>query len=183
MILAISATGFVSLFFFDLFQTYRKKYLSSFFSIIGYSTLISTVVLLLFSYKITDLKVTGFSLFVLIAKIAGAGLFFFLLVYSNLIEIRIKSPYSEKPERYALTSGTYGMIRHPGFLWFLSFFLILISIYKNTEFTLISLSMIVMNFILILIEDIMLFPKIFHNYQEYKKTVPFLIPGLRIFTR
>jgi len=175
----LSATGFLFLFLFDLFQIYKKRTLSSIFSIIGYAGIVSTVILLLFSCELTYSIETEFALFILTVKIIGAIFFFFLLFYSNFIEIGLKSPYSYSSERYALDSGSYGLVRHPGFLWLLLALIMLVLIYKHIQFTLISIYMIVMNFILILIEDIILFPRIFKNYREYKKEVPFIIPRIR----
>jgi len=175
----LSTTGFVCLFLFDLVQIYKKRTLSAIFSIIGYTSIVSTIIFLLFSCELTYSIETGFALFTLIVKIIGAIFFFFLLLYSNFIEIGLKSPYSDSNERDALSSGSYGLVRHPGFLWLLLVLIMLVLIYKHTQFTLISMYMIAMNFILILIEDIILFPRIFNNYREYKKEVPFIIPRIR----
>jgi protein-S-isoprenylcysteine O-methyltransferase Ste14 len=172
--LVIFLAGFVLLFLFDLSQIYQKKVLTRLCSIIGNSCIITGLLLLLLSFKIDTVLSAVF-----IAKTVGAALFFMLLVYSVFIEIGIKTPYSKSNRRVALVTGTYGFVRHPGFLWFLLLMLILMSIYMNLEFSLIGLSVICMNFILILLEDIILFPKIFINYDEYKKMVPFIIPRFR----
>ncbi len=170
-IIIICTISFLCLFFFDISQVYHKKKLARVFSIIGYSGIFSSLLILIFSYKIEG----GFSPF-LYPKAAGSGLFFLLLIYSDFIEIGLKSPCSAE-RRSAFTRGTYGIVRHPGFLWFLFSLTLLILIYKNREFTLIASSMVGMNFLLILFEDLFLFPKIFSNYADYKKCVPFIIPG------
>ncbi len=177
--LILSATGFISLFLFDLVQIYKKRTLSAILSIIGYGGIVSTIILLFFSYEITYSIETGLARVFLIGKIIGAVFFFSLLLYSNLIEIGLNIPYSNSGRRSALSSGTYGLVRHPGFLWLMFALIMLILIYKDIAFTLISICIIAMNFILILIEDTVLFPRIFDNYREYKKTVPFIIPGIR----
>lgn len=172
--LVIGATGYVNLFLADLFQLRQRRVLSLIFSIIGYISICSVIFLLLISFKV---NVVIYPL--LYIKIAGAGVFFLLLIYSIFIEIKIKTPDTENSKRIALTTGTYGLTRHPGFLWFCIFQLFLISIYRDMNFTLIALGMVTLDFILILIEDYILFPKIFINYLEYKKRVPLLIPGLK----
>ncbi len=183
MTITLCATGFIALALFDLVQIYNKKTLSAIFSIIGYASIVSTVIFLISTHKITYSIETGFALFTLIIKITGAAFFFILLLYTNLIEIGLKSPYSNSGKRYALSAGTYGLVRHPGFLWFFFSLILLVLIYKDIEFTLFSALIIAMNFILILIEDIILFPRLFNNYQEYKKSVPFIVPGIRKILR
>jgi len=174
----LCTAGFFCLFLFDLFQIQSKKNLSRICSIIGYLSIMAGLFLLLVSYKIGNLS----SLF-LFMQVAGAVCFFALLVYSVFIEIGLKSPYNGSIERDTMDKGTYGLVRHPGFLWFLIFLLILISLYRNLEFTLIALSIVFMDFILILLEDLIFFPKLFANYREYKEKVPFIIPYLRIISR
>ncbi len=170
--------GFFCLFLLDLFQIQRRKALSRICSIIGYIHIAAGLFLLLVSYKIVHIS----SLFLLM-QVAGAVCFFALLVFSVFIEIGLKSPYSEFNEREAIDTGTYGLVRHPGFIWFLLLILILISLYRNLEFALIALTITFMNFGLVLIEDLILFPKLFVNYDDYKLKVPFIIPRLRIITR
>jgi protein-S-isoprenylcysteine O-methyltransferase Ste14 len=60
---------------------------------------------------------------------------------------------------------------------------VLISLYRDLEFTIIALAITFMNFVLILIEDVFLFPKLFVNYNNYKMKVPFIIPRLRSINR
>jgi hypothetical protein len=40
-----------------------------------------------------------------------------------------------------------------------------------------------MNFILVLVEDLFLFPRLFINYDAYKLKVPFIIPRLTSIAR
>lgn len=179
LILLLSATGFIALVLFDMAQIYNRKLLSAIFSIIGYGAIVSTLLFLIFIHKLPYPPETGFALVSLVIKSMGALFFFILLLYSNVIEIGLKSPYSKSGKRYALETGTYGLVRHPGFLW-LTFLLILLSlVYKNVQFSLFSAVIIFQNFLLILVEDIVLFPKLFKNYTQYKKQVPFIIPDIR----
>ena len=167
------ATGFFFLFLFDLFQIRQRHILSRICSIVGYIQIVSGFALLLVSYKIGSIS----SLF-LFLQVVGAVCFFALLVYSVFIEIGLQSPYSEYKERMAVDTGTYGLVRHPGFIWFFLLMLVLISVYRNVQFTFIALSITFMNFVLVLIEDLFLFPKLFVNYNDYKRKVPFIIPRL-----
>ncbi|MGQ9614898.1 MAG: hypothetical protein ACUVWJ_00685 [Spirochaetota bacterium] len=147
------------------------------FSIIGYGGIFSSILILILTFNIKSTLT-----YLIYIKVALAMLFFILIIYSNFVEIGIKSPYSIN-QRSAYTRGTYSIVRHPGFLWFLFLMILVILIYKNRELTVIAISMICMNLALILIEDILIFPKIFINYKDYKKSVPFIIPGLNIIRR
>jgi len=183
LILLLSATGFITLLLFDIAQIYNRKALSAVFSIIGYGTIVSTLLFLIILHKVPYPPKKDFALVLLVIKVTGALFFFLLLLYSNIIEIGLKLPYSSSNERVALDRGTYGIVRHPGFLW-LTFLLILLAlVYKNGSFTLFSALIICMNFLLILIEDIVIFPKLFKNYTQYKRRVPFLIPDIRKIIR
>jgi len=179
IILIICATGFINIFLFDLAQVWNRNKLKYFFSIIGYLSIFSVIIFLLISIKIPPQP-----LFAIYFKSFFSFLFFSLLFYSLFIEIGIKAPYSkDNTGRKALDRGTYSIIRHPGLLWFTFMSLSLILIYKNFFFTTVMLSMVTMDFILVLIEDYYIFPKLFVNYQEYKKKVPLIIPNLFTFTR
>jgi protein-S-isoprenylcysteine O-methyltransferase Ste14 len=94
------------------------------------------------------------------------------LIYSVLLEIPLKSDKSGS----LYTGGTYTICRHPGFLWF-SFFNVSASLFFwYTPITLVLAGYTLCNFALVTIEDRVLFPKMFPQYGEYKKTTPFLIP-------
>lgn len=95
-----------------------------------------------------------------------------LLIYSVLVEIPLKSNKSGS----LYTGGTYTICRHPGFLWF-SFFNVSASLFFwYTPITLVLAGYTLCNFALVTLEDRVLFPKMFPQYGEYKKTTPFLIP-------
>jgi protein-S-isoprenylcysteine O-methyltransferase Ste14 len=170
--------GFACLFLFDLFQIQHRKSLSRICSIIGYMHIAAGIFLLIVSYKISPI-----SSLILLLKLTGAVLFFSLLIYSVFIEIRLRSPDYRSHTRKAIDTGTYGLVRHPGFVWFVLLMLVLISIYRDPKFTYKALIITAMNFTLILIEDLLLFPKLFINYNDYKMKVPFIIPRLRSITK
>lgn len=176
-IIILCTISFLCLFFFDFFQLKRRKKMAKIFSIIGYGGIFSSILILITSFRINS----NIS-YLTYTKVAIAVIFFIMIIYSNFIEIGIKSPYSID-QRSAYTRGTYSIVRHPGFLWFIFSMIPMILLYKNRNFTLIAMSMVVMNFVLIIIEDVFLFPKIFINYKDYRKSVPFIIPGANIIRK
>jgi len=176
--IAISATGFFTLLLFDLFQIRKNITLMRICSIIGYSLVFFSEIYLLLSFKI----VYYLPIYLLI-KIFFGIIFLILLIYSLFIEIHIKAPSMLNNKRFAISTGTYRLVRHPGFLWFFFLQIILISIYKNKSFIIISLTILFMDLVLIIVEDYIVFPKIFINYREYKKTTPMLIPHFNLLNR
>ncbi|MGI5936434.1 MAG: hypothetical protein ACOX7I_06510 [Oscillospiraceae bacterium] len=69
----------------------------------------------------------------------------------------------------------YSLCRHPGVLW-LSLFFICLSVF--TAFSIHSAAAyIVLDILLALFEDIVVFPRLLDGYGEYRKRVPFLIPN------
>ncbi|MFW5769464.1 MAG: hypothetical protein ACOCYA_05355, partial [Spirochaetota bacterium] len=65
-----------------------------------------------------------------------------------------------------------------GFLWFGLFQVCLMILFRRAEVYLFSLAAVLLDFFLIFVEDVWIFPRLFDNYAEYKKKVPFLIPGV-----
>jgi protein-S-isoprenylcysteine O-methyltransferase Ste14 len=110
-------------------------------------------------------------LLVIAATISAA-----LLFWSVFIEIGIARKKTGLQPTDTYSGGTYGLCRHPGFWWF-SFFVVTIGAVKSFSayFPTISL-LIVFDLLLIFIQDHYTFPKIFRKYDDYRKSVPFLIP-------
>ena len=97
--------------------------------------------------------------------------FFALLIYSVLLEI----PLSSVKPGMLYCEGTYSFSRHPGFLWFTLINLLISCFFWNLAISLLCLGFILCNLVLITMEDLALFPKMFPEYSEYKKKTPFLI--------
>jgi protein-S-isoprenylcysteine O-methyltransferase Ste14 len=165
--------SFFFLFFYDLFQVRGGRVYTLLFSIIGYGGLCLSHFFLFTKY------LPGVELdMVSIAAMSLGGLFLFLLFYSLFVEIPLKGTYGRGSGRRACTSGTYGFIRHPGFLWFALFQVCLMILFRRTEVYLFSLAAVLLDFLIVLVEDVWIFPRLFDDYAEYKKKVPFLIPGV-----
>ncbi|MEW5785119.1 MAG: methyltransferase [Bacillota bacterium] len=77
--------------------------------------------------------------------------------------------------------GTYALVRHPGLwcysLFLLGFYLVSASVWLIRAGIIWWLA----DFVVILIEDLYLYPRIFEDYPVYKKEVPMLIPRLNHF--
>lgn len=98
-------------------------------------------------------------------------LFALLLVYSVMVEI----PLFASGDGTLYQKGTYRFSRHPGFIWY-SIVNALVSIYYwNYGITILLIGLTLCNFILVVVEDRILFPKMFAEYGEYRKRTPFIL--------
>lgn len=97
--------------------------------------------------------------------------FALLLIFSVMIEIAL---FSDKTGKL-YQGGTYGISRHPGFIWY-TIINVLVSIYYwNYHITILCLGLVLCNLILIVVEDCIFFPKMFSEYAEYRKNTPFIL--------
>ena len=104
--------------------------------------------------------------------ILGMVLFALLLIYSVLLEF----PLRNKTPGSLYTQGTYSLCRHPGFLWHSTFSLCAALYFWYAPITLVVAGYVLSNFLLVLWEDKLLFPKLFPSYEEYRIITPFLNP-------
>lgn len=87
------------------------------------------------------------------------------------------------PAGTAVSSGSYGLCRHPGFWWFSLAVAALGA--RNmvggaavlTVMITVSI-MIAADLLLILLQDCYTFPRILDGYEKYRKAVPFLVPRI-----
>lgn len=79
--------------------------------------------------------------------------------------------------RYPSTGRMYALCRHPGVLFFIIIYagLILVTNMPATG----GAMMCILNLLLIVFEDIYVFPSVFEAYDKYKQGTPFLIPNMR----
>ncbi len=100
-----------------------------------------------------------------------------LLIFSVFLETAIFSS-GEKSTLYK--GGTYRISRHPGFLWYTGINCVIACYFLRLDVLTLVIGLTIDNFILILIEDRVLFPRMFEGYEDYKKEVPFLYSFRRI---
>jgi len=115
---------------------------------------------------------TVFSLLlIIIAAISSC-----LLFWSVFLEIGIIRKKRGLKSSDIVVSGTYSLCRHPGFWWF-AFLILSVGLLRGlSAYPIPIFLMIILDFLLILVQDRYTFPKVFHGYDDYKKSVPFLIP-------
>jgi protein-S-isoprenylcysteine O-methyltransferase Ste14 len=140
--------------------------------------------LLLFTYSTIMAIITSKTLNIPIAVRVVSALFWFvflfLLIYSLFLELPFVKTYGkEQHSRDLIETGTYGLCRHPGVLWFGLLFL---CTFLVTGSTLIAIGGIVwtsIDVIHVYIQEKVFFCKMFEGYDEYIKSTPMLIPNIR----
>ena len=109
---------------------------------------------------------------------------FILLIYTLFFSFPFKSTYVEEcKERKAYTEGVYALCRHPGVLWYTGMYLGVAGMIGSPKALLQSGIFVLWNVGYIVLQDKLIFPKTFVNYEEYKKAAPFLIPNKKSLER
>jgi len=166
--------GFLCILIYDLSQLYNHPAVTRITSFIGFSSVILALFLEIFLYRPSFSQSS-----MLIPKYIVMLASLTLLIYSLFVETAAGAPDSAGNIRTAVTDGTYSLSRHPGFLWFLCLQISINWLCGRVEVIIIGVTLSIMDYVLIVLEDIWIFPRLFSNYEEYKKSVPMIIPGLK----
>lgn len=82
---------------------------------------------------------------------------------------------TEGKGRRLCTDRMYKLCRHPGVLFFI---LLYLDLWLCMGMDLPGMAMLcILNLLLAAFEDIIVFPRVFSRYDEYRKTTPFLVPS------
>ncbi len=109
------------------------------------------------------------------------------LLYRSLIAELPRETYTSANEKPALRKtyqqGTYALVRHPA-LWWYGLFLTGLFIISGSKWLIISGTVWwLANLLLVVIEDIYLYPLMFKDYLSYKQKTPMLIPNRKSLSR
>ena len=102
-------------------------------------------------------------------------MFLFFLIYSVVIEVRV----SNNGTKGLVTSGTYALSRHPGVLWLFFYYLFGSMFFANIDILIAGMVWSFINVIYVMIQEKVVFTKIFADYENYKKSTPMLLPTLK----
>jgi protein-S-isoprenylcysteine O-methyltransferase Ste14 len=110
--------------------------------------------------------------------------FALLLIYSLFIEIPLRSTYIDGgADARLVTTGTYALSRHPGVLWFAGLVMSMLLINPSKTTLLAGVAWLSADILLVLVEDIYFFPRMFPTYSTYQSSTPFLLPNRRSLRR
>jgi protein-S-isoprenylcysteine O-methyltransferase Ste14 len=108
----------------------------------------------------------------------GLLVFAVLLIYSLFIEIPLRATYIDGGvDAPLVTTGTYALCRHPGVLWFAGLVISMLLINPSNTTLLAGMTWLSVDTLLVLVEDIYFFPRMFPTYSTYQSSTPFLLPN------
>lgn len=111
-----------------------------------------------------------------LAGLALAALFLALEVYTLFFALPVEASYARPGEKRSVcTTGVYALCRHPGVLWFAGLYgcLWLAAGLPVWEAALYS----ALDVLLVIFEDLCVFPARLEGYDAYRAQTPFLLPN------
>ncbi|MGI6202705.1 MAG: hypothetical protein ACOYID_04785 [Eubacteriales bacterium] len=107
---------------------------------------------------------------------AVAAAFLALTIYSLFFALPPKSTYIDGQPKLCAT-GMYALCRHPGVLWLTLMYATVFGALPCTLTLVGGLIFSALDVLYALFQDVWTFPRIFPEYGEYKRSVPFLLPS------
>ena len=109
-----------------------------------------------------------------IVAVALSVAFLWRSVYGEIrhAEIRRGEP------RSVIDTGSYAVVRHPGFWPYAAMHAVIFLLWRDARVAVVGGALVLMDLLLVLIEDVWIFPRLLRGYDVYKQRVPMLIPRL-----
>ena len=103
-----------------------------------------------------------------------------IFLYALFVNLPFRKTYVEKGVGDKLVkTGLYGLVRHPGAIWFILFNLSAILVSKSSLMLIAAPIFIVLNTVLVILQDRIFFIRMFEGYDQYQKETPMLLPNRR----
>ena len=103
--------------------------------------------------------------------------FFALLIYTLFFALPFEETYVVQDAHKTYDKKMYALCRHPGVLWFAGFYICLWLAIGTKGLLAMAIWFSFLNFCYVVLQDCYTFPRVFSDYEDYKKRVPFLIPN------
>ncbi|MFC1956718.1 methyltransferase family protein [Chloroflexota bacterium] len=173
----IGAVGFVVVHIFDLVALKRIPRLKPVIWCIGSGLLIYSLVMIC-RYPV-KIVLPAWSTWLGWGMLAVSAS---LLIHSLFISLPFRKTYVDTGVGDKLVkSGLYALVRHPGILWFPLFMLSLIPISRSSLLLIAAPTFIVLDIVLVVIQDKLIFGRMFHGYDSYRRETPMLLPNRKSF--
>lgn len=174
MYLLPGVIGFIFFIFFDLNKIYWKSKVLNLFFVLGSVLLaFSTGYCIWQSDPFSLFSAFGFRELLLLLCLIFSGVF---LVYALFFALPFDDTYVQSEDLPLVSKGLYGACRHPGFWPFALVYFFLAWLFESKALFCCFILYSFCNYLYIVIQDRFIFPKYIRGYDEYKRTIPFLIP-------
>ena len=101
-----------------------------------------------------------------------------LLLFSLFINLPFRKTYiNSGTDDKLIKSGLYALVRHPGVHWFTLLMAAMVLISQSTAMLTAAPVFILLDVILVIVQDIFFFGKMFTGYDAYRKETPMLLPN------
>lgn len=112
--------------------------------------------------------------------LAGGALCLGGLIYTLYFALPFGNTYRREADGHKVCrSGVYGWCRHPGIWWFFGCFLCLGMADGTGGSVFLCMVLSLCNLLYAWYQDHFIFVKEFSDYEDYRRAVPFLIPGMK----
>jgi len=159
--------------------TSKNNIMNSFFFLGSFLLIAATAGIIIESFQSIQWDLLGMSIFGIFSLI-----FLFLLIYTLFFALPFNETYVKSnatPKVYQ--DGFYALCRHPGVLWFMGFYFFLWLTLKIPLLLPAAIIFSASNVIYVIFQDHWTFPRIFEDYNDYKKHTPFIIPNFKSIKR
>ncbi|MEG1495899.1 MAG: hypothetical protein RR219_06155 [Clostridiales bacterium] len=174
LLLILGSLSFLLFFVYDINSVKKNNRLFHHFFWLGCSViLIATICLFIGDFsveKIMSFRGVFFSILGIIA--------FVLLIYTLFFALPFDKTYVDAHSVPKVCDvKIYALCRHPGVIWFFLFYLFAAIALKSINILWAAIIWSFLNVLYVTYQDKVTFVINFANYDEYKKTTPFLIPN------
>ncbi len=170
---AIGALGFLIIHFFDFVSLKRIPLAKPSTWVLGSGLLIYSLIELCLAPEKLPLSIwsiwLGWSLF---------SISLLLLTYSLFINLPFRKTYIDTGVGDKLIkTGLYALVRHPGVHWFTLLMLSLILVSRSSLLLIVAPIFILLDIVLVILQDRLVFSKMFAGYESYRQETPMLVPN------
>lgn len=149
----------------------NRKIIRFFFPLGIVILLVLSIVIAAYSRPVTDLSL---GLRLVFGALAAASMA--MLCYTLFFAVPFDAAYVKGSKQKLETCGVYGMCRHPGVLFLAGTYLFVALALNKQDLLIAGAVFSVYNVVYVVIQDLLIFPKIFEGYEEYRRSTHFLLP-------
>ena len=178
--LILGTAGFLLFFIYDINSiTGNRSLFRSFFLIGNLFVALATVLGLIDAFKTNAISGAADIVLCIFGLLSLAAMF-----YSLFFALPFDKTYVQQENgRHVYDRGVYALCRHPGVLFFFAFYLLAGLAALPSHLLLCGMIFTVYNFAYICFQDLIVFPKTFSDYSDYKTYTPFIIPNKKSICR